>query len=82
MGRKQKVGHHIGQAWLGWQESEGGGSATRFPCTAPQRSTPCAQARSLQEKMRMACVTAVWHTGHSGSLFSQMRLAHSMQKRL
>ena len=27
-------------------------------------------------------MTAVWQTGHSGSLFSQMRLAHSMQKRL
>ena len=32
--------------------------------------------------MRLARVTAVWQTGHSGSLFSQMRLAHSMQKRL
>lgn len=30
----------------------------------------------------MAWVTALWHTGHCGSVFSQMRLAHSMQKRL
>jgi len=30
----------------------------------------------------MAWVTALWQTGHCGSVFSQIRLAHSMQKRL
>lgn len=53
----------------------------------PKKKGPGPRAQSTlvqqpQEKMRMACVTAAWQTGHSGSLFSQMRLAHSMQKRL
>lgn len=30
----------------------------------------------------MACVAVMWQTGHSGSVLSQMRTAHSMQKRL
>lgn len=34
------------------------------------------------EKMWMACVAGVWQAGHSGSGCPQMRMAHSMQKRL
>lgn len=30
----------------------------------------------------MAWVAGVWHAGHSGSALPQMRMAHSMQKRL
>lgn len=30
----------------------------------------------------MACVAVMWQTGHSGSVLSQMRTAHSMQNRL
>lgn len=34
------------------------------------------------EKMRIACETVWWHTGHSASALPHTRFAHSMQKKL
>lgn len=34
------------------------------------------------EKIWMACVAGAWQAGHWGSTRPQMRMAHSMQKRL